>query len=1162
MAELGTSPTMIVGIGASAGGLAAFETFLDHLPDLSGMAVVLVQHLDPDHPSLLVELLTPHSPMPIFQASDGTLVQSDCIYVIPPNTTLTIEDGFLKLASPATPRENRRPIDTFLFSLAKDQGKRAAAIILSGVGSDGAKGLTAVKDSDGLTLTQAGADKSALTGMPSSALATGKVDHLVAVEDMPAILIGRLAKLVSDQNWENGQASALDWPKHLAKITALLRAAIGHEFSDYKQNTLIRRVQRRMLALRIEDVNSYIAALEADAHEADLLFRDLLIGVTQFFRDPAAFEALQEVIVIKLLANRGADDPIRIWVPGCATGEEVYSLAILLQEAKQKANCDTETIVFGTDIDAAAISVARMGRYRQPIAGLSEKRLSRWFTGEGDVFKPIKSIRDTCVFSVHSLSKDPPFSKLDLISCRNVLIYMNKDLQNQVMQTFHYALKPHGILFLGPSESARQEPNMFKFIDRSHRLLERQSGAAGVPVRVSSPTKAAMESLEPRRIHANSDRIERSVRDVMERHSPVHFVVDRQFNIVRFSGPEAGRYLEPSTGTSSLGLFSMLRRALRSATRLALHTAMSEHREVIQPDPALNSGATEGEDVSIIVEPIEDGLFVVAIRDNSTHPSEDKNLIEDAKEDWDTDLGRELKSTRRQLKAAISELETHAEEQKSSTEELQSVNEELQSSNEELETAKEEMQSVNEELQTVNNELQSKNTTLERLNDDLANLLNSTQIATLFLDKNLCIRSFTPALADIFHVRKSDEGRPFDDITSRLDYAELVDDVRDILRTLAVVEREVRTKAGSGTTFLMRMRPYRTVDDRIDGVVVTFVDISEVKSAELARNEAELSFELVQGAASIGGWHWDLTTREMKLSEQAAGMIGYDPSHGPINRDWFRAHAHPDDVSSILEAFDAVEKGSADFEMEFRIVGGEDIRWLLGRGRVLKDGGDKPHRLMAVFLDITKLKRADETNRGLVQELDHRVKNMLALASTIAHRTAADAGTLDAFLETFTGRIESMARIHSHLSRGDWSGVRLKEVLADELAPYASPTNTHVEGDGVVLNASATQVLALAIHELTTNAAKYGALLAPGGKVSVSWQRRNAGTPEATLNFEWRETGGPKVVPPSRKGYGSSVIGDLIPYEIPGSTVEFDFPPEGVIRRISIPLDRIETQRA
>ncbi len=764
-------PKLTVGIGASAGGLRAFRSFLEHMPADTGMSFVLVQHLDPHHPSMLVELLAPHTAMSVTQARDGERVAPNHVHVIPPDATLIIKDGVLSVTTPAPPRSSRRPIDSFFLSLAEDCGDCAVSIVLAGVGSDGTAGLRAVKADGGLTLAQAEFDETAMQGMPNSAAATGLVDHVVPVEAMPEKLIEHQKQLSEVRAWRTSKANPKEWREYLKQIAALLHTAVGHDFAGYKENTLIRRIERRMHALQLDTVPAYIARLGTEPHEVDLLFRELLIGVTQFFRDPDAFHTLRTMIFPKLLADRSPDDPIRIWVPGCATGEEVYSLAILLKEAMAAAKTDVRVQIFGTDLDANAIAVARAARYRKAADEVPANLLRMWFAAKDDMHCPIKAIREMCIFSVHNITRDPPFSKLDLISCRNVLIYLNSELQHRIIQTFHYALKPSGILFLGSSEGVSRETDLFAVLDKKHRILQRRdNGNAGS--RKLLPPLSRPPFSAPSRAVVSPDHIDRNARAVIEQYSPVYFVIDREHNIVRFSGADTGRYLEPSAGAATLNLFYLLRRSLRPDVRAAVLAVETEKIGIVQQIPVAGSELPD-RDLSLIVEPMEDGLMIVAIREvghDDARPIEETYGPDHARHE------QELRAAKAQVKAVVSELETYMEESKSATEEMQSVNEELQSANEELETAKEEMQSINEELQTVNAELENKNNLLHKTNDDLQNLLDSTQVATLFLDRELRIRNFTPAMSTIFHLRPTDLGRPITDIASKLHYDNLAPD--------------------------------------------------------------------------------------------------------------------------------------------------------------------------------------------------------------------------------------------------------------------------------------------------------------------------------------------------------------------------------------------------
>ena len=1023
---------LLVGIGASAGGLNAYKTFLAAMPADSGMSFVLVQHLAPDHKSILTDLLAQVTDMAVVEAKDGVKVAANTVYVIPPDATLTLLDRRLRVETPAPPRVRRRPIDSFFASLAQDQGENAVCIVLSGTGSDGAVGLAAVKQNGGLTLAQAEFDHVVMSGMPQSASATGFVDEVIPVEEMPARLIEHQRHLSSVASRKDGEGTRRDASEHLVEISALLRAQIGHDFVHYKEKTLVRRVQRRMQVLRIDEVRDYIARLREDPAQIDLLFRELLIGVTQFFRDPAAFAALQETLERKFAADPPPGPDFRIWVPGCATGEEVYSLAILIREVVGQRRNGPRIQIFGTDIDDAAVAFARQARYRR-MTGVTPERLARWFAKDGDEYFPVKEIREMCVFSTHSVTKDPPFSKLDLISCRNLLIYMNADLQDRVLKTFHYALKPYGMLLLGPSESMTRQARLFINTDKKHRIFQREDADASPPEiapRASSQAPPQVQSGPPPT--PGEDRIDRAARRALEKYSPVYVVIDRHNDILRFSGGEAGRYLEPSTGTASLGLFGLLRKALRPVVRTAVQRAVATKEPIVNDAVSVRIDG-QNRAITIIVEPLaEAGHCVIAFRDDG--PRAIGKTGRGAGESATNVLEHEIKTIRTQLQSAIDELEMTNEERRSATEEYQSANEELQSSNEELETSKEEMQSINEELQTVNTEVMSKNETLTRLNSDLKNLLDSTEIATSFLDKDLRIKSFTPKMTDIFNLRESDRGRPITDITSMLGYDQIEDDAREVLHDLGVIEREVQIKH-HGMSFLMRMRPYRTMDNVVDGVVITFIDINERKKAE-------------------------------------------------------------------------------------------------------------------------------ETQDLLVRELNHRIKNLFAVTNgvvSLSARSATDPKTMAAAIR---GRLEALARAHEliipALTHAPNAGQQttLDALVSAISSPYrsqAGPQDRFTQaGPAVAIGGQAVTSLALVLHELATNATKYGALSLVDGHVAITWS-----VDAGRLSLVWAEKGGPKVAGvPRNQGFGSLLARRSIEGQL-GGVLTYDWNPEGLLVSLSAPMERL-----
>jgi len=1142
---------LVVGLGASAGGLDAYKAFFAHMPPQSGMAFVLVQHLDPQHKSLLAELLSRHTEMRVTTAENGAAVAADHVYVIPPDSTLTIHDGILRLATPAPPRESRRPIDAFFSSLAEDQGEKAVSIILAGSGSDGTLGLRAVKEHGGLTLAQAGFDETALLGMPSSAAATGLVDYVMPVEEMPERLIAyarHLGKVVGQKGTDGTRRDAQE---HLIKICALLRARLGHDFSDYKDKTLIRRIQRRMQVLQIDSVPKYIERLRKDPPELELLFRDLLIGVTQFFRDPDAFAALQETVLPRLLTSKGPDTPIRVWVPGCATGEEAYSIAILLKESMAQQEIVIPVQIFGTDLDEHSVTIARHGQYRKAPAEVSPERLERWFIEDGEGYSLRKEIREMCVFSAHNLVKDPPFSKLDLISCRNLMIYLNAGLQDRLAQTFHYALRPGGYLFLGTSESVSRHSRLFTVLDKKHRLFQRRDDVpAALPsFAMSGAVTASGEAAPPPPETGRTaiDRIDQHARRALERFSPAHLVVNKDNEVLHFSA-QIGRYIEPSAGAASLNLSKILKRELQAAARTALQQARNTRQAVVQSGLiAAIEGANRVVDVVAIPLPeAGDELSVIAFQDHGPIGSDAAaSAAEDGTISART-LEKELRATRAQLQTTIDELGTANEELKSSNEEYQSVNEELQSTNEELETSKEELTSINEELQTINAELSSKNEALSRANSDLKNLLDSTQIATLFLDHDLRIKTFTPAMSEIVPVRDSDRGRPITEIVTRILYDDLRRDVRKVLRDLAPIEREV-TAQESGATYLMHIRPYRTIDDVIDGVVLTFVDITERKrheeqSARLAAIVGS-SLDAIIGSAldgTITTWNFGA---ERLFGHPASEAIGRSLSLVlPAER--------ADEITALL---DQVRRGERVeyYEIARQAADGTPIHLLLSFSPVKGEAG-KVIGISIIAHDITERRRADEARMLMVDELNHRVKNTLATVQSIVAQSLK--GVEPEKLATLDARLVALSRAHDLLTGSNWEGASLTELLLLELDPYRSERRRRLslEGPEIRLAPKAAVALAMAFHELATNAAKYGALSNAKGRIRVAWAIEESASPPA-LCLTWTERDGPTVAPPQRRGLGSRVIERGLALELDGK-VDLAFESAGLICTIRIPL--------
>jgi two-component system, chemotaxis family, CheB/CheR fusion protein len=941
-----------------------------------------------------------------------------------------------------TPRlsyQQHKPIDAFLSSLAEHYAEAAVGIVLSGSGSDGALGIKAIKERGGLTIAQGSDGKRPLhSEMPDAAIASGTVDIVAPVEQIPARLANyaHSFRLLADTAAEDAEyRSDAGLVERYQPIYHLLLRRAGHDFSGYKEKTFTRRVRHRMQVIGINQLDDYISRLQKDADEVDLLFRDLLIGVTNFFRDPEAFETLAQLVVPRLFEGKPAVDTVRVWCPGCATGEEVYSLAILLREHMDTFRTPPKVQIFATDIDQHALGIARSGRYtRQLLENVSSQRLKRFFISDDVSYTVNKELRDMSIFSPQSIIRDPPFSRIDLISCRNLLIYLGSEFQSHVIPLFHFGLRERGFLFLGTSENVTQHGDLFTPIDKKHRIFQRRDHPAA-PVRfpfflphMSGFATVREQRHEPSTAAANLRRTVES--RVVERFAPAHVVVNSEGDILHFS-PRTGKYLEPATGLPNRQLLAMARRGLRLDLLEALRQAVElrtivtrEHLEVEMDD--------RKQFVDITIEPFgahDDPLFLVLFNDigRPVAPARSEQASrDDTVTDYSKQLEHELHDTRERLQSTIEEYETAVEELKSSNEELQSINEELQSTNEELETSKEELQSVNEELNTVNAELNSKVDEVDRAHSDLRNLFDSTQIATIFLDKNLCIRFFTPAATSLFNLISSDRGRPLTDIASSLADCDLRRDVETVFERGEPIERNVR-RSGGKAEYLMRVLPYHGQNRVIDGVIVTFVE-------------------------------------------------------------------------------------------------------------------------------ITKLVQAEAQQRTLVEELNHRVRNMLTVVNAIAKQTLSQTCSPQEFAKAFDGRIQAMAASYSLVSRENWNEVSLRELIMEQVKPHQVGPGERIEISGPELQVKPTAALVLGLvgHELTTNATKYGSLSRPSGRVSISWAIEYGSIP--LLVLQWTETGGPPARKPIRNGFGTTLIERELRQTLGGSA-QFRYNETGFGATLSIPLD-------
>ena len=958
-------PFIIVGIGASAGGLEALETFLAHLPAESGMAFVLVQHLDPAQPSLMPELLARHTKMSVQTAEDGMRVEPNRFYVMPPNVRLTIQGGVLHTSTPIEHVTVRTHIDTFLRSLADDRGEHAIGVILSGAGSDGTSGLKAIKEHGGVTVAQSPAS-ARYDSMPLSAIATGLVDFTLPVEEIPAKLVEHAGYLESLNRRKPMDALHSEAAGQLPRICQILHHVTGHDFSGYKPSTMVRRIERRMQVHRLDSVASYVSKLEQDPKEPEQLFKDLLIGVTQFFRDPDAFEALANQAIPKLLENKGSDARIRIWVPGCASGEEAYSIAILLCEHMAKLNISPQAQIFATDIDDEAIELARLGRYPASLVEhVSPQRLERFFVRHGETYQVSKQIRDLCVFSIHNLVRDPPFSSLDLIACRNLLIYLDGELQKKLIPLFHYALSPGGYLFLGSAEGLAGAAELFREVEKKHRLFQRTEAAVRSPV--DFPLGAPSHPVGRR-----AELVKRSGRGqaadldgIMERmvlnYAPPCVVINERAEIVRFSG-DTSPYLQQPAGAPTLSIIDQARKGLRLSLRTAIRQAIKTRQMVVQDDVVVQTpGGVQG--INVVVQPVPQlgenaGLWAVIFHVRARSPKPAQDLASGSEESAVQQLETELKTTRGELQTAVEELEGANEDLKSSNEELLSMNEEMQSANEELQTSKEEMQSVNEELGTINAELNRKVEQLDRANADLQNLIRSTEIATLFLDRDLRIRRFTPSATKIFRLIDSDVGRPIGDFAPRLADGDLIAAMKEVLQTLATQERQAYLPE-TRSWFMVRLLPSRTVNGAIDGVVVTFVDITALKGAEDAlRQSEERSRQLADTIPHIA---WTARPDGMVdyCNDRVRQYKGYQ-QRPDGTWDWI-ASVHPDDAPPTRQAWAHAVKTGQGYQVEHRLcLADGQWHWHLSRAVPIRDQHGRVAKWSGTATDIHDLRMAQE----------------------------------------------------------------------------------------------------------------------------------------------------------------------------------------------------------
>jgi two-component system CheB/CheR fusion protein len=913
----------VVGVGASAGGLSAFTKLLKSLPLDTGMAFVLVSHLDPKHTSLLPELLSRVTALPVMEITGELPVKPNHVYIMPPKFTVVIRKGVLHLIARIGDGAKHMPIDEFFQSLALDQKDNAIGVILSGTASDGSLGVKAIKLAGGTTIVQS-EDSAEFNGMPHNAIATNQIDFILPPEDI-AIKLTQISDYPRQKNKPLNSPLSLteesEQDSIMAQIFLLLKSRIGIDFTNYKQSTIRRRLKRRMTLHQIYRVEDYVKFLNSKPTELDALFQDMLINVTSFFRDSETFDVLAERVLPSLMMDRPDDQPLRIWVPACSTGEEAYSISMLIFEIMADSGSTAEFQIFASDIDQEAIHTARRGIYPKKIADqIDPDRLKRFFIKVDNGYQICRLIRDTCIFTIQNVIKDPPFSKLDLVCCRNLMIYLDTSLQKKILQTFHCALRPEGYLVLGTSESISTETDLFYSLDKKYKVYHRSTPDLPVknefPLRLQ-PIKFATISTHPEKTPMpNSSKIQQYAEKlILEKYSPPGVVINHDMQILQFIG-QTDNFIQPSSGSASLNLLKMVRPDLMQELRQAVRQSIRESQSVRVDQIRLREGdRTHKVNLQVLPLSTEESTiqnYLVLFESVMEEPPDENPLAispdeMDAKSIHIRELEKELLIEREHMRSFVEDHEAANEELQSANEEVQSANEELQSINEELETAKEELQSTNEELETINDEQENRNAELNRINDDFSNLLASIELVIVILHTDLRIRRFTPAAKSLMNLIDGDVGRPISNIRPNFEFPDLEKRVREVIDTL--IPQTIELQDHAGHWYSLRLRPYLTRDDRVDGAVMAFIGIDSIKDAARLREilQQEQRLALVVRNSSDAVILQDFTGSIQAWNHRATELYGYSEVEAlSLNAEDLIA---PDDRANMKLIFERLKSG-------------------------------------------------------------------------------------------------------------------------------------------------------------------------------------------------------------------------------------------------------------
>jgi len=1128
--------TPVIGVGASAGGLEAIREMFQAFDGLTGMAFVVVQHLDPTYDSLMAQLLEKHTSMKVTQAKGGEKLEPDHVYFIPPGFGLVLDDGILNLKEFENPRGLRRPIDDFFISLAEDQKRLSACVILSGTGSDGTRGLRAVKEQGGVCVVQE-PETAKYDGMPVAAINTNLVDMVLPPNEIVALLRQFFDRYPMGEDTGEYATEVVDY---IDAICDILRETVGHNFNGYKKATLTRRIARRMQVLGIDSTAKYLKLVESNVPECEALFRDFLINVTRFYRDKQEFDDLQKLVIDPLVKNSKDDEDLRIWVPGCSSGEEAYTIAMMVSDAITRLGVNPYVQIFATDIDLQMIDIARKGVYPLSALGdLPSAFSSKYIIAGSDDFSIIPRLRDMIRFSVHNLVSDPPFSNVKLISCRNLLIYFDEGLQKQVFPLFHFALRNDGsYLFLGSSESIGRFEDLFEPIESSSRIFARKTGRSKFSMHLPTKTtgrarrKAYSRSL-PVPVVARTNETA-ALNRIADKYAPVTLLVDGGGLLLDQWG-KAGKFLDfPQKSERNIHVPSLARPGLREVLGPMLRESRTSNRRLARKDIDV---VTEFGTLSTlaICEPVGDGAFLFVLKDDG-----ELNPFEiDPDDEFDIDQGQvgyleeELKSARQRLRTTVEELETTNEELKSSNEEMMSMNEELQS--------------TNEELSTVNDELKGKVDQVSIANADLKNFFDSTELVVIVLDGDLKVRSYTDAAKKIFTITEKHIDEPLADIKTKLSTSEYLS-LAQAASAQGKADQYRASIKGDAKQFIVRVIPYKNAEGEIDGATLIMTDITKILTLESNLKQERERLRLALEVARIGIWEYEPSSDKTVLDLTERSLLELDPDDPGATMEPILAKMTMVDRDRINTSLRRAMDGDRDFDETFSIpLKNGGTRWLHGLGRRLVDGDVK--KFIGVTFDVTEERERLENRELMIKEMNHRVKNLFAVISGIVAISSRDASEVGAFASDLRGRIHSLGRSHS-LTTSNQSGEisSLKEMIDVVIAPSLSDQKVVVKGPDVIIPRGIVTSLALIFHEWATNAVKYGALSSDDSELKVVWKLEGD-----TVNLTWTETGSFNATNDG-SGFGTKLI-EITIQQLKGQ-VTGGPTPEGYKRTLSFTLPK------